>query len=48
MTAAATRRALVLGASATLTACAREPQADLALLYNPPHNATVRTATRSS
>ncbi len=31
---AASRRALLLGATAALAACAREPMADLALLYN--------------
>jgi hypothetical protein len=31
----ASRRALLLGATATLAACAREPVADLALLYSP-------------
>lgn len=35
MNTAASRRALLLGAPAILAACAREPVADLALLYNP-------------
>jgi len=35
MTPAASRRALLLGAAATLAACAPDPVADLALIYNP-------------
>ncbi len=35
MTGPTARRTLLLGAAAALAACAREPQADLALLYNP-------------
>ena len=35
MTGTTARRTLLLGAAATLAACSRTPDADLALLYNP-------------